>query len=79
MNMTLEEAIKVLTDHNIWRLGADTEPTNPKKLTEALDIAIRLLSQLKKRKPRKFGSARLTAMKTNEDYLTIRDINVTTV
>lgn len=56
MNMTLEETIKVLTDHNIWRLGADTEPTNPKKLTEALDIAIRLLSQLKKEAPNKIGS-----------------------
>lgn len=47
MNMTLEEAIKVLTDHNIWRLGADTEQTEPKKLTEALEIAIQLLSQMK--------------------------------
>jgi len=53
--MTIEEAIKVLTDHNIWRLGADTEPTNPKKLTEALDIAIRLLSQLKKESPANLG------------------------
>jgi len=44
--MTLKEAIKVLEDHNIWRLGADTEPTEPKKLTEALEIAIHLLKQL---------------------------------
>ena len=44
--MTLKEAIKVLKDHNKWRLGADTEPTDCKKLTEALEIAIHLLKQI---------------------------------
>ena len=45
--MTLPEAIKVLEDHNKWRLGDDTiEPTKPKLLTEALEIAIHLLKQL---------------------------------
>lgn len=46
--MKLSEVIKILQDHQIWRLGADTKPTEPKELTEALDIAIRLLTQLNK-------------------------------
>jgi hypothetical protein len=41
--MTLKQAIEVLEAHNIWRKGADTEPTKPKELTEALEIAIHLL------------------------------------
>lgn len=47
--MTLREAITILEDHQEWRLGIveDAEPTNPKKLTEALEIAINLLNQLK--------------------------------
>lgn len=45
--MNLKEAIKVLKAHNKWRTGSDIEPTEPKKLTEALDIAINLLSKLK--------------------------------
>lgn len=44
--MTLKEAIKILAEHQEWRLGADTEPTDPNELTEALDIAIHLLNQL---------------------------------
>lgn len=44
--MTLTEAIQILIDHQMWRLGSDTEPTNPKQLTEALNIAIRVLTQL---------------------------------
>lgn len=45
--MTLKQAIKILEDHNIWRLGADTEPTKPKELTEALQIAINILKVMK--------------------------------
>ncbi len=41
--MTIPEAIKVLEDHQKWRLGADTEQTDPKKLTEAIEIAIIML------------------------------------
>lgn len=43
--MTTTEVIEVLEKHNIWRLGAKTEPTNPKQLTEALEIAINILKK----------------------------------
>jgi len=47
--MDLPEAIKILEDHQKWRLGNDEiEPTEPKKLTEAMEIAIHLLKQLTK-------------------------------
>jgi hypothetical protein len=43
--MSLIEAIKVLEQHQKWRLGDDAQPmTEPKQLSEALDIAINLLS-----------------------------------
>lgn len=47
--MTLPEAITILEDHQEWRLGIveDAEPANPKKLTEALEIAINLLTQIR--------------------------------
>lgn len=42
--MKLEKVIKVLVDHQEWRLGSDeVVATNPKELTEAIDEAIRLL------------------------------------
>jgi len=36
--MDLTEAIKVLERHQLLRKGAEIEPTDPKKLTEAIDI-----------------------------------------
>jgi hypothetical protein len=43
----LKEAIEVLSQHQKWRKGDDNQPmTEPKKLTEALDIAIRLFDLL---------------------------------
>lgn len=49
--MNLSEAIKVLEDHQAWRKGDDTKPaTDPKRLTEAIDIAIHLLKGLKPQK-----------------------------
>ncbi|MES2864099.1 MAG: hypothetical protein V4666_08275 [Bacteroidota bacterium] len=44
--MNLSEVIKVLEDHNTWRKGAETPPTDPKKLTEALESAINILKQM---------------------------------
>jgi hypothetical protein len=38
--MKLTKAIKVLKKHQKWRLGAETKPTEPKKLTEAIDIVL---------------------------------------
>lgn len=45
--MTLSEAISILETYQLWRLGKIEEyPITPKQLTEALDIAIRLMTQL---------------------------------
>lgn len=39
--MTIEEAIKVLHEHQLWRRGSDEYPaTDPKKLGQAIDIAL---------------------------------------
>lgn len=47
--MTKQEALKVLTDHQKWRLGDDSvEATNPKELTKALRIAIDFLEKSNK-------------------------------
>ena len=45
-NMTLLEAIEILSNHQKWRKGANTPATDPKQLTEALDIAINILTHL---------------------------------
>lgn len=45
--MKLPKAIKILKEHQEWRLGSDTKPTDPKQLTQALEVAINLLEQLK--------------------------------
>jgi hypothetical protein len=48
--MTLKEAIEVLSQHQKWRKGDDSQPmTDPKELTEALDIAIYLLTVMTKK------------------------------
>ena len=40
--MTIEQAVKILSDHQKWRLGDDTiEATNPKDLTEAINIILK--------------------------------------
>jgi hypothetical protein len=39
--MTLQEAIKLLTEHQLWRLGNDDYPMQvPSEITEALDIVL---------------------------------------
>jgi len=39
--MKLKQAIKTLKKHQQWRLGAEhVTPTNPKKLTEAINIVL---------------------------------------
>ena len=44
--MTTKQAIKVLSDHQKWRMGDDNiQPTIPSKLSEALDIAINIMSK----------------------------------
>ena len=44
--MTKQEALKVLEDHQKWRLGDDgVDATNPKELTKAINFAIKLLKQ----------------------------------
>ena len=44
--MTLLQAIERVSKHQKWRIGADTPATDPKQLTEALDIAINILIHL---------------------------------
>lgn len=52
--MTLTEAILVLDTHNRWRNGEKKiSMTNPKDVTEALNIAVHQLRQLNKTKPNK--------------------------
>lgn len=44
--MTTKQAIKVISDHQKWRMGDDKiKPTVPSKLSEALDIAINIMSK----------------------------------
>jgi len=38
--MNLNKAIKTLKKHQQWRLGADTKPTEPKKLSEAINLIL---------------------------------------
>jgi hypothetical protein len=38
--MSLEEAIRILTVHQVWRVGADIPMISPKELTEAIDVII---------------------------------------
>lgn len=38
--MGINEAIKILENHNKWRLGADVQMTNPKTLTEAINTVV---------------------------------------
>jgi hypothetical protein len=38
--MTLQEAINILKIHQQWRLGADIEMLEPKKISEAINVII---------------------------------------
>lgn len=38
--MNLKKAIKILKKHQKWRLGAETKQTEPKKLTEAINLVL---------------------------------------
>lgn len=44
--MNLQQAIEILTQYNKWRRGAEIPQPNPKKVGEAIDIAISLLIKL---------------------------------
>ena len=41
--MKLNKAIKTLKKHQKWRLGSETKPTEPKKLTEAINVVLYVL------------------------------------
>lgn len=42
--MTKKEALKILTEHQLWRRGSDEVPmATPKQLGEAIDVAIKQL------------------------------------
>ncbi len=46
--MTLDEAIKELEYYQKWRKGADIPQPQPKRVSEAIDIAINRMKGLKK-------------------------------
>ena len=48
--MTLPEAIRILEVHNLTRHGKMIAKPNPKQLTEAIEIAIHLLTEINKQK-----------------------------
>jgi len=39
----LKEAVDILEQHNLWRRGAETHPTDPKKLVIAIDKIVNIL------------------------------------
>lgn len=41
--MTKEQAIKILIEHNKWRLGAEIQMQDPKEITAAINLAIEIL------------------------------------
>lgn len=44
--MNRDEAIEILTQHQLWRRGADMDmPNTPKELGTAIDLAIEALKQ----------------------------------
>ena len=47
--MTKKQALKILINHQLWRLGSDrVKMTDAKELTAALNIAIENLKEVKK-------------------------------
>lgn len=46
--MKLQKVIEVLKYHNKWREGTEIEMTDPKELSEAIDVAVHLLGSFKK-------------------------------
>ena len=44
--MSKDEALKILTEYNKWRRGADTEMLPPKLIGEAIDVAIDCLTKI---------------------------------
>jgi len=47
--MKLSEAVEILETHQVWRLGAIDEPTDPRRLTEAIEIVLYYVKQLVKK------------------------------
>ena len=45
--MTLPESIEILRTHNEWRRGAEIPQTDPKALTEAIDVILLFFDQNK--------------------------------
>lgn len=49
--MKKEEAIKILTECNRWRRGAEIEMPNTKKFGEAIDYAVQFMKKVKIERP----------------------------
>ena len=43
--MSIEQAIEILMYHNLWRRGSDIPMQPPAEIGEAIDIAIKELSE----------------------------------
>jgi hypothetical protein len=50
--MTVKQAIKVLKKHNNWRRGGRASQQDPKKIGEAIDVAIAIMEAMLVKEPR---------------------------
>ena len=48
--MTIKQTIRLLEAHNKWRKGADIPMIDPKKLSQAIEIAVKELKLIAKSK-----------------------------
>jgi hypothetical protein len=49
--MTVKQAIKVLKKHNNWRRGGRGSQQDPKKIGEAIDVAIAIMEAMLVKEP----------------------------
>jgi hypothetical protein len=49
--MTVKQAIKVLKKHNSWRRGGRASQQDPKKIGEAIDVAIAIMEAMLVKEP----------------------------
>lgn len=51
-DLTVKEAIKIVSRHNLWRRGAEIPMENPKELGVALDVVLRELRRYRAKNKR---------------------------
>jgi len=47
--MTNQEAADILLQHNRWRRGAEIPMSDPQKLSQAIDLAVKALNKAEKK------------------------------